>query len=229
MSILRLRFTIGFLPLLFLACGSAQQFASVNPQTNKENTNQTRKIKPDSAMIIRQGTVGTVGKFSVGVRNIVDASSARIAIWNSALPQAERNDYNVSLMIKSGDSFLIGNNFYRAIKITADEIQLESEPDELRLQENALAVPAGAILELHGHAVEVVSVDAANGTTSAKIEIYSNDFPKKDLEEKKQIRTLIISPGDEITIGEKRHRAIAVHAGRETSRGVLEISFSAVQ
>jgi len=231
MSILRLKFIISFLPLLFLACESGQSPASVNAQSNKGNSNQTKEQKPDSVMIIRQGTVGKIGKFSIGVRN-TDSTSARIAIWDSALPQAKRNDYNVSFTVKSGDSIPVGNNFYRVAKIISEEIQIESEPvktDGLSLQADSLAIPDGGVLELYGYAVEVTSIEAAGGKTSAKVEIYSNDYPKKDLEEKNEIPRLTVASGDEISIGEKKHKIIAVHAGKGNSRGVMEVSFSAVQ
>lgn len=226
MNILKLKFIIGFLALFFSACESGQSPASVNAQTNKGNTNQTRETKPDSAMIIRQGTVGTVGKFSVGVRSI-DSASARIAVWNPALPQVKRNDYNVSFAVKSGETIPVGNNFYRVANVAAEEIQIESEPvktDGINLGENSLAIPDGGILELNGFAVEVVSIEAAGGKNSAKVEIYSNDYPKKDLEKKNEIRKQTVLIGDEIKIGEKNCKVNAVHAGKGNLRGVLEVS-----
>ena len=226
MNIFGLKFIIVFLPLFFWACGSGQSPASINAQTNKGNTNQTKEAKPDSAMIIRQGTVGTIGKFSVGVRTI-DSSSARIAVWNSALTQVKRNDYNVSFAVKSGDTIPVGNNFYRVAKIASEEIQIETEPvktDKITLQEDSLTIPDGGILELNGFAVEVISIEAAGGKNSAKVEIYSNDYPKKDLEKKNEVRKLTVSPGDEINVGEKKHKIISVHAGKGSSRGILEVS-----
>lgn len=229
-NVVKLKFAVGFVPLLFWACGGGQS-PPANAQSSRQNVNQTKELKSDSVMNIRQGAVGKIGNYSVGVRS-VDASTASVAVSNSALTPEKRNDYNIGFTVRNGDSIPIGNNFYRVSNIAGEEIQIENEPDKtagIALQENALAVPDGGVLELHGFAVEVVSIESANGKTSAKIEIYSNDSPKQDLEKKNEIRKSTVSAGDEIGIGDRKHKVIAVHARKGNARGVVEISASPVR
>lgn len=187
---------------------------------------QTNKPKSGSVMNIKQGTVGKIGDFSIGVKS-ADSSMARVAVWNTILPQAERNDYGISFEFKSGELIPIGDNFHRVTEVSSGEIGIETEPDKsagVNLQKNALSVPDGGVLELHNFAVEVVAIEAANGKDSAKIDIYSNDYPKQDLEKKNEIRQSTVSVGDEISVGDKKHKVLAIYAAQANRRGVVEIA-----
>lgn len=214
MSFLKLQFIIGFLPLMFWAC----EGGNINQQDNK--------AKSGSVMNIKQGTVGKIGDFSIGVKS-ADSSTARVAVWNTILPQADRNDYGISFAFKSGELIPIGDNFHRVTDVSSGEIGIEIEPDKsagVNLQKNALSVPDGGVLEMHGFAVEVVSIEAANGKDSAKIEIYPDDYPKQDLEKKNEIRQSTVSVGDEISVGDRKHKILAVYAAQGNRRGVVEIA-----
>lgn len=186
---------------------------------------QNNSAKSGSIMNIKQGTVGKIGDFSVGVKS-ADSSTARVAVRNTILPQNDRNDFGISFAFKSGELIPIGDNFHRVTKVSSGEIGIETEPDKsaAALQKNALSVPDGGVLELHGFTVEVVSIEAANGRDSAKIDVYSNDFPKQDLEKKNEIRQLVVAVGDEISIGDKTHKILAIYAAQANRRGVVEIA-----
>lgn len=228
-NVLKSKFAVAFVSLLLWACGSQPATtpngnAQNNRGLNADSTQQEQKS--DSVMKIKKGAVGKIGDYSIGVRG-VDASTASVAVINSTAPSERRNDYNIGFTVKSGDSIPIGKNFYRISKVAADEIEIETEPDKNAgdaLQSDALAIPDGGVLELHGFAVEVVSIGDANGKSAAAVEIYSDDSPKQDLEKNKKVDRLTVSPGDQITVGDKKHRVVAVRAAKGNARAVLEVS-----
>lgn len=184
-------------------------------------------------MIIQQGTVGQIEDFSVGVKNIFDDdagnATAHLAVWNPSRPQTMRNDYNVTLKVKTGDEFIVGDSFYRAAEISDTAVELEDAGARIDLSGDTVTVPAGAVLELHGQSIEIVSIAPAEGKTAAQIEIYSNDYPKRELEQKNAIENITAHAGDEIAIGGRTHAIGAIYSDAAARRGVLEISALPVQ
>lgn len=227
-----LKFLSGVFALMLPACagGKSQTDIARNISSGENVFNQNKQ----KAMItIQQGTVGKVGKFSVGVRNMT-SDSVDLAIWNSDLPQAKRNDYNTTFTTESGEIIPIGNKFYRIGKIDKNmtgasgtvEIEKEVDVSEMKTGENNLAIPVRGILELHGFSIEVASVENADGKAVATVEIYSNDYPKADLMEKGKISVVKISKDEELTIGDKKHKISGVYSSKDKTRGVLEIAVS---
>ena len=191
-------------------------------------------------IVIEQGMVGTVGKFSVGVKNIAAADGDKTAtvdlsVWSDALPKEKRNDYNVKFTAGTGTVVPVGNRLYRIGRISgrngarAGSVEIESEAvGGLKLDDTALAVPVGGNLELHGTVVEIISVAAENGKTSASVETYSNDYPKEELAKKDAVTKIKRAAGDEITIGDRKHKIVGVHAAKDGVPGIVEISIAPV-
>lgn len=222
------------LSLLIAGCGStnvdlikAQNNAGNKPNIESEN----RQTKP--MIKIQQGTVGKVGEFSVGVSNLND-SSAKFSIWNRALPQVERNDYLITMTARTGEVVPIGKDFYRIGKITEnavdqsqETVEIESEPVKIgggSFSSDVLALPVAGILELHDTSVELISTKTEGGKTVAEVETYSNNYPKETLAQQGEIKKTVFAAGDEITIGNKKHKVAAVRLAKENVRGILEIA-----
>lgn len=216
---------ITFLPMALGACDAGQTASGNAVQNANQNMVRVQQKKADSVMEIKKSTVGKIADYSIGLRSI-DNSVADVAVYNTKLPQVKRNDYVVGFSFRKGDAIPIGNNFYKVIDITADAIQIETEPvknEKAVLQPKATAIPEKGILELNGFSVEVVSVNSSDDKTSASVEIYDNDVPKTNLDAGK-ITKATISSGDEINIGDKKYKVVAVSAKHENFPAVLEIS-----
>lgn len=200
------------------------------PDIAQSNLNQNEQ-KP--MITIEQGTVGRIGNFSIGVRNLT-SYSVDLAVWNSNFEQVKRNDYNTTFTTESGEMIPIGNKFYRIGKIEKNplgargtvEIEKEVDIPGIKIGENKLAIPVKGILELHGFSIEVSSIENIDGKPTANVEIYSNDYPKNDLVEKGKITVVKISKDEELFIGDKKHKVSGVYPSKEKIRGVLEISVS---
>lgn len=219
MKNLQLRSILVLLPLVLLACAGEQVPPSTNAQGGRANISVANSSTPASVMIIKQGTVGKASRYSVGVKTI-DGSSARIAVWDVDRPQGNRNDYDVSFIINTGDTVPIGDKFYKVVKVSGDEIQIDGGHEAISLQEKGLVIPEGGVLELHGYAVEVVSITQ----NSANFEVYSNDAPKKDLEERNGVRRSTVSAGEDLSIGDAKHKITAIQASAGERRGFVELS-----
>jgi hypothetical protein len=216
--------------------------ASPTVSNNSAGVNATANQNKNQMTTIQQGTVGRIDAFSVGVKNIALSDDeknliASLAIWNSSLPQAKRNDYTIKFTVRSDEIIPIGDKLYKVGKIVGGSgaargtVEIESEPTNIpgaKFDANALTIPVGGNLELHGSTVEVVSVETEKGKTVAQIEVYSNDYPKEELVKKGKVSKKTAAAGDEILIGDKKHKVTAVHAGGEGVKGILEISISPV-
>lgn len=216
--------------VLIVVCGGCHSADSIKAQNNAAN-NQAASKQSKPMTKIQQGTVGEVGNFSVGVSNL-DGSAASLAVWNRKLPQAERNDYLITMTARTGEIVPIGNGFYRVGAIGGNTVEIETEPVKIggvSFTADTLALPIAGILELHGTSVELTKVSAENGKTFAEIETYDNDYPKQDLAQKGEIVKAKFAAGDFITIGNQKHKIVAVHPAKENARAVVEISIAPVK
>lgn len=224
-----------FLSFLMLGCGGIE-FNSANAQNNGNKTAvKTGNNQSKSMIKIQQGTVGKVGKFSVGVSNIGN-SSARLAIWNNELPQDERNDYLITTAVQTGETIPVGDGLYRVGKIAenasvrpAGTVEIENEQvkaEGVSLNPNSLYLPIEGTLELHAMSIELVSIKTEGEKTVAEIEIYSNDYPKESLVKENKIKKLQVSSGDEIEIGNKKHKVTTIYPAKDSIRGMVGISIN---
>lgn len=232
---------IAIIALSVLAAGCQPAASSFNGTTanNTNAANAANSAQTNEKMItIKQGTVGTIGGFSVGVKNVSTAgeggkASADFAVWNSKLTPEKRNDYNIKFSAQSGALIPIGNKFYKVGKITSgadSTVEISQEPvgGAANLSESALAVPVGGNLELHGAVVEAVSLSADG--KQASVEVYSNDYPKEESAKKTDgIVKSTVAAGDALDIGGIKHKIVAVHAAQNGAPGTLEIAIAPVK
>ncbi len=149
-------------------------------------------------------------------------------------PDGGHNEQVTQLPVRHGEVLPIGGSLYRVLEIQrpADgrgsvviDAQALASLGVVKLHANALAITSGGHGSLSDMRIEVQRI-ASLGEAIAHVEVMPAAYARDDLKPA-QISAQQLKAGQNIMIGGKQHRVLAVVAPGAETRGWIEVAIAA--
>lgn len=182
-------------------------------------------IKSSSVVSLQQGTVRSVGEYSIGLVTITttETPTAVLAIWPTDRPQEHRNDFLTKFSVQAGDEFPISGETLRVVAVVSSEdggyVKFETAESQIAPNAQNFYIIFKGTGELHGLKIEFSELEKE----AAILEMWPNDYEKDAAIKKGLLSSVTTAAGKELQVADRTYRVKSITVPEKNMLGWIEL------